>query len=78
MLLNKLNRVVIISSPMIAEQSNIDLVYSSFLDEYKDVSIVKKWKDIQHEFIAIIARFILSNEFYKKLILKYKVTYFKN
>ena len=78
MLLNKLNRVVIISSPMIAEQSNIDLVYSSFLDEYKDVSIVKKWKDIQHEFIAIIARFILPNEFYKKLILKYKFKYFKN
>ena len=74
---------VLISSPMllyrisqISKNNNFQLYYDSFFEEYTKNFIFKIWIDIQHEFIAIIARFILPNDVYNKLILKYKVNYY--
>ena len=72
---------VLVSSPphflrisKITGQSDIDLAYSTFPEIYKELSLVKQWKDIQYEFIGIIARFFLPTDIYNKLLFQYRVS----
>lgn len=81
---NSWTKAIAISSPMhlyrisnIKKKTKIDLTYSTFLEKYKKEGIIKKWKDIQHEFISFIAKFILPNKLYNEIILKHKVDLFQ-